>query len=88
MLSPKKCRELLGKEYKHLSDEDLNKLITQLYQLADIAIDLSTGDDNERAGESPTSASRKRRREPLRQKMKRKVDYIKKARGGRQGLPS
>ena len=80
MLSPKKCRELLGKEYEHLSDEELADLITQLAQVADIFIDLATGRGSETCGEAPTPLASPPPRKGRKKKMKRgkkRLDYSK-----------
>lgn len=59
MLSIKKFRGLLGKEYDSLSDDELQDLMGQLAQMADIYIDLSTNEDGEDVTESVSPCATK-----------------------------
>jgi len=52
VLSLKKCREILGKEFK-LSDEELEKLRAQLYRLGGIAIQMAVGPKRGPSPEKP-----------------------------------
>lgn len=41
MISINQCRKILGKEYNHLKDEDIELLRNNLYQIAKITIEIN-----------------------------------------------